>query len=103
MRLDAVQRLWGKRRDMTVRGRLPFNAEPPASVFGGAEIAALGAIYCRNNGPFPDVAPEQWRLTVDFAPQITAAPLVGEHTDDVLAELGYDAETIAKMHARQIV
>ena len=57
--------MWGKRRDMTVRGRLPFNAEPPGSVLAGGEITALDAFYCRNHGPFPDIAPRQWRLTVD--------------------------------------
>src|ERR1700704_1954742 len=57
--------LWGKRRDMTVRGRLPFNAEPPASVLAGRGITALYAFYSRNHGPFPDIAPQQWRLTVD--------------------------------------
>jgi sulfite oxidase len=57
--------IWGKRRDMTVRGRLPFNAEPPAAVLAGSEITARDAFYCRNHGPFPDIAPEQWRLTVD--------------------------------------
>jgi hypothetical protein len=38
-----------------------------------------------------------------FTPEITASPLLGEHTDEVLAELGYDAETIAKMHAEGVV
>jgi formyl-CoA transferase len=35
----------------------------------------------------------------DFAPEITSSPLLGEHTDEVLAELGYDADQIAAMHA----
>jgi formyl-CoA transferase len=39
----------------------------------------------------------------DFTPEITAAPLLGEHTDDVLASLGYDAQAIATMHADQVV
>jgi formyl-CoA transferase len=39
----------------------------------------------------------------DFKPTITGAPLLGEHTDDVLAELGYDADQIADMHSRQVV
>jgi sulfite oxidase len=56
---------WGKRGDFIVRGRLPFNAEPPASVLAGGEITALDAFYCRNHGPFPDIAPRQWRLAVD--------------------------------------
>jgi formyl-CoA transferase len=38
-----------------------------------------------------------------FTPTITGAPLLGEHTDDVLAGLGYDADAIAKMHTDQIV
>ena len=47
--------MWGKRRDMTVRDRLPFNAEPPASVLAGRELTALDAFYCRNHGPFPEI------------------------------------------------
>jgi formyl-CoA transferase len=39
----------------------------------------------------------------DFTPDIVGAPLLGEHTDDVLAGLGYDADAIAKMHADHIV
>src|SRR5882757_6204227 len=38
----------------------------------------------------------------DFTPTITGAPLLGEDTDDVLAELGYDAATITKLHADQV-
>ncbi|MFB6981158.1 formyl-CoA transferase [Streptomyces scopuliridis] len=38
-----------------------------------------------------------------FTPTITSAPLLGEHTDEVLTELGYDADDIAKMHANQVV
>jgi sulfite oxidase len=57
--------MWQKRRDMTVRGQLPFNAEPPTSVLAGGEITALDAFYCRNHGPFPDIARQQWGLTVD--------------------------------------
>src|ERR1700758_3076394 len=38
-----------------------------------------------------------------FRPEITGSPLLGEHTDDVLTELGYDGDAIAKMHADEIV
>jgi crotonobetainyl-CoA:carnitine CoA-transferase CaiB-like acyl-CoA transferase len=31
------------------------------------------------------------------------APLLGEHTDEVLAEIGYDAGQIAQMRTNQIV
>jgi formyl-CoA transferase len=39
----------------------------------------------------------------DFSPTITGAPLLGEHTDEVLAELGYDVDHIAAMHANGVV
>jgi formyl-CoA transferase len=39
----------------------------------------------------------------EFTPEITASPLLGEHTDDVLAELGYDADTVAALHAKGVV
>jgi formyl-CoA transferase len=39
----------------------------------------------------------------DFTPAIQGAPLLGEDTDDVLAELGYGASEIAEMHANKIV
>ena len=39
----------------------------------------------------------------DFTPEITGSPLLGEHTDDVLVELGYDVDAIARMHTDQVV
>jgi len=39
----------------------------------------------------------------EFTPTITGSPLLGEHSDDVLAEIGYDADAIAKMHADHVV
>ena len=36
-----------------------------------------------------------------FTPKITGAPLLGEHTDEVLAELGYSAEQIAELHGQE--
>jgi sulfite oxidase len=50
---------------MIVRDRSPFNAEPPSLVLAEDTITALDAFYSRNHGPFPDLAPEQWRLTID--------------------------------------
>src|SRR6202140_4578710 len=66
--LDAVHRsnqMWGKRPDMIVRGRLPFNAEPPPSVLAGNEITAVDTFYARNHGPLPDIPADQWRLSID--------------------------------------
>ncbi|MEI9991001.1 MAG: formyl-CoA transferase [Rhizomicrobium sp.] len=39
----------------------------------------------------------------DFKPTITGAPLLGEHTDAVLGELGYSGAQIAKLHADKVV
>jgi formyl-CoA transferase len=39
----------------------------------------------------------------DMKPEIKASPLLGEHTDEVLKELGYTKEQIAEMHASKAV
>lgn len=39
----------------------------------------------------------------DMKPEITGSPLLGEHTDEVLAELGYSKEQIAAMHEANAV
>jgi len=36
-------------------------------------------------------------------PAVTASPLLGEHTDEVLAELGYTKEQIAAIHEAKAV
>ena len=38
-----------------------------------------------------------------FTPDVTRAPLLGEHTDEILTELGYDIETIARLRTGRIV
>src|SRR6266481_5247381 len=39
----------------------------------------------------------------EFKPDITGSPLLGEHTDEVLKELGYGKEDIARLHAAKAV
>ena len=39
----------------------------------------------------------------DTKPEVTASPLLGEHTDEVLVELGYSKDEIAAMHAGNVV
>ena len=38
-----------------------------------------------------------------FTPNISGAPLLGEHTDEVLIELGYSKEEIAKLRGKKVV
>jgi formyl-CoA transferase len=39
----------------------------------------------------------------DMKPEITASPLLGEHTDEVLESLGYSSAQIAHLHEAQAV
>ena len=39
----------------------------------------------------------------DFTPAIVGSPLLGEHTDEVLASLGYTPEDISAFHAANVV
>ncbi|MFJ6682898.1 sulfite oxidase [Streptomyces werraensis] len=57
--------MWGKRDDMVVHGREPFNAEPPAAALAGEAVTPVDAFYSRNHGPVPRLDPAGWRLTVD--------------------------------------
>jgi formyl-CoA transferase len=83
---------------------------PCAPVFSMKEIADDPAL--RKNGTLVEVEHKErgTYLTVgsvikfsDFTPEITGAPLLGEHTDEVLASLGYDPDAIATMHAKHVV
>jgi crotonobetainyl-CoA:carnitine CoA-transferase CaiB-like acyl-CoA transferase len=53
-------------------------------------------------GPMLQVRPPFSLSGTPTAPP-TAPPLLGEHTDDILAELGYDEETIGRLHANGVV
>ncbi|MER6632653.1 sulfite oxidase [Streptomyces sp. NPDC000987] len=57
--------LWGKRDDMVVHEREPFNAEPPRGALTGERQTPVGVFFSRNHGPIPDIDPEAWRLRVD--------------------------------------
>jgi formyl-CoA transferase len=83
---------------------------PCAPVLSMKELAEDPAL--RKSGTIVEVEQEErgTYLTVgspikfsSFTPLIKGAPLLGEHTDDVLAELGYGTDQIAEMHAKEIV
>lgn len=54
-----------KHEDVIVRTNFPYNAEPPAALLAGSAITPTDVFYARNHGPIPDIAPQQWRLTID--------------------------------------
>lgn len=57
--------MWGKNAaSIIVHGRCPFNAEAVPSALARDEITALDAFYCRNHGPVPEIAVDDWRLRV---------------------------------------
>jgi formyl-CoA transferase len=83
---------------------------PCAPVLSMKEIAHDPAL--RKSGSIVEVEQEErgTYLTVgspikfsSFTPDIKGAPLLGEHTDQVLAELGYNADQITQMHDKNIV
>lgn len=57
--------LWGKRDDMLVHERDPFNAEPPRAALAGRRTTPADTFYSRNHGPIPEVDAAGWRLAVD--------------------------------------
>ena len=71
--------MWDKRKDTIVHEQSPFNAEPSPAALAENVITSVDTFYSRNHGPVPDIAAEQWRLTVDG--------LVGEQLSLTLSEL----------------
>ena len=69
------------------------------------QIRAMGFLGAVEYPEFNKPAPVP-RLPLDFSgidPPQVRPPLVGEHTDAVLAEFGYDAPAIARLHAEGVV
>jgi sulfite oxidase len=54
----------GKRADMLVHEREPFNAEPPPGTLADSPITPRDAFYVRGHGPVPELDPATWRLHV---------------------------------------
>jgi sulfite oxidase len=56
---------WGKRDDMVVHRREPFNAEASRGALAEGPITPVEAFYTRSHGPVPQIDPASWRLTID--------------------------------------
>lgn len=85
---------------------------PAASVLRAAEalhqpqVAAMGLVepadYPGTAAPAPVIrAPMQ--LSANAKAAMQRAPQAGEHSDSILAELGYDAEAISALRAQRII
>ena len=78
----------------------------PADVLADPQVEAMG--YLRRL-PFPGaskpapIVETPFRLSATPGSIRTRAPLLGEHTDEVLTELGYDTTRIAALRERGIV
>lgn len=78
----------------------------PADALSHPQVAAMGlvepAAYPGTPASAPVIrAPVQLSASAKVPP--TRAPQVGEHSDAILAELGYDAETISALRAARII
>lgn len=56
---------WGKRGDMLVHERDPYNAEPPAAALAGRLITPAETFFVRGHGPVPLIDAGAWRLRLD--------------------------------------
>jgi formyl-CoA transferase len=74
-------------------------------VFADAQVQHLGIAQTLNGGNRGEVAYVGQPITLSRTPSTIVAhpPAIGEHTEEVLAELGLDAATIAALRARQVV
>src|SRR5262245_44537526 len=73
---------------------------PPQVPFPGLPIIAITHVL---TGPFGMNIFNDLGGAASRLPQITGSPLLGEHTDEVLSELGYSAKQIAELHRKKVV
>lgn len=55
----------GKRDDMIVHEREPYNAEPTRAALGRHDVTPVDTFYGRNHGTMPRLDPGTWRLQVE--------------------------------------
>jgi crotonobetainyl-CoA:carnitine CoA-transferase CaiB-like acyl-CoA transferase len=76
-----------------------------ATVLSDPHVRARGLVASFDHpltGAFPAL-PVPFKLDGFDDPQVGRPPLLGEHTDEILAELGYIPQQIADLRARKVV
>jgi crotonobetainyl-CoA:carnitine CoA-transferase CaiB-like acyl-CoA transferase len=82
---------------------VPFTDHP--RITAHPQVAAIGALTTVEQdgyGPLRAVAPP-WKFAVTPAAVRRGAPRLGQHTDEVLAALGLDADEVRDLRARGVV
>jgi crotonobetainyl-CoA:carnitine CoA-transferase CaiB-like acyl-CoA transferase len=76
-----------------------------AEVFSDPQILAMGSVIDRHSTRYGSY--RQARAGAHFSKSVHREhrhpPLLGEHGDEILSELGYSAERISRLHADQVV
>jgi len=74
-------------------------------VFADPQVQHLGMARTLNGGNRGEVAYVAQPFALSRTPfdVVSHPPALGEHTEEILAELGYDAAAIADLRARQVV
>jgi crotonobetainyl-CoA:carnitine CoA-transferase CaiB-like acyl-CoA transferase len=78
----------------------------PQQALDDPHIRAAGLLQQRpvtGSAQHAPIAPHPVDLSADPAVFARSAPALGEHTDEILAELGYDAAAVADLRARRVV
>lgn len=93
--------------DALARAKIP--AAPvlsPQQALDDPHIRATGLLQERpisGSARHAPIAPHPVDLSVDAARFSCPAPSLGQHTQQILAELGYDAAAVAELRARRVV
>jgi crotonobetainyl-CoA:carnitine CoA-transferase CaiB-like acyl-CoA transferase len=101
----------GKTLEQALRGleaaRIPAaTVNSPQQVLDDPDIAATGYLHKMNYPGLPAAAPiieTPFRLSATPATLRSRAPQLGEHTDAILAELGYTTEAVAALRAAAVI